>query len=458
MNRPPRSTEEGNYRPIDGPSPEDVGAPTAPPSAGHQRDAAGENPEQSEQAAESDRQRMIRQFVDDAGRIELPDGTPITANVVRDLDVTERTIAVTVDCSDVTPAVGNRIGNQLRGVGLAIDGIDHVRIEHAGRWGRGEKSTIDGAETVFAVAGAKGGSGKTALTVALAHALRQAGVDVGVFDADFQTPTVTDLLGINVQIAATAGGRPEPAEVQDTQVLGIDLVAGDRPLAWRGAMTHDVLDELLGSAAWNDREVLLVDLPSGLGEVSQRLFERIAVDGAVVVTTPAGVSVDHTERTLGLLDAYDVPVQAIVENLAGDEVIQSDDRPAGSLVEPAPGDPEVVSVPFDPGLQSGLETPPQVSETTETAIRRVVSAIESRVAAIRSTVPEDAVDLSGLPIELQETQAVLETAQETEDRPPLVVDGDDDIPALLADQFDCEVAVSVLGDDRHLLQPGGGAA
>ncbi|TKX83470.1 chromosome partitioning protein ParA, partial [Halorubrum sp. SS5] len=177
------------------------------------------------------------------------------------------------------------VGEQVRGAGLAIDGVDHVRIESPERSRVEGELSPEGVEHVLAVAGAKGGAGKSTVTIALARALRDAGLDVGVFNADFQAPDLTEYLGASDPVVSTPTGRPSPAYADGMRIVSIDLVSGDRPTAWRGAMTHDALADLLGEAVWGDLDVLLVDLPPGVGDVAHTVFSRVPVDGAVVVTT-----------------------------------------------------------------------------------------------------------------------------------------------------------------------------
>lgn len=439
---PPRPDVErrGNYRPIDGPIPG--------------IDDGARGPDGVCSGADDD--AIKRQFVDGARGIETPRGDPVAAGVLVDLAVEDGTVTATVDCSSLESSDASRVGNRMEGIGLAIEGVDHVRLESARTRRTDGRIAPNGVDAIVAIAGAKGGTGKSTLTLELASRLDAAGLEVGVFDADFQAPDLTELAGVEGPIVATAGGDPEPATVAGLQLVSIDLIAGDRPAAWRGAMTHDVLEDLLENAAWQDRDVLLVDLPPGQGAVAERLFQRVAVDGAVLVTTPAAASLRNVERTAGLLDACDVPVTAVVENMASGE-FRSGDRSVDDLLEVAPGQPRHVTVPFDPALQRrpidddrGLET------DTEAAMATLSDAVRDRLAAVAPTGHEDALDLSGLPADLQEKQAVLEVA--AADEPASLVVDAEDVPTVLADEFDGGVAVSDVGGGRRLVRAGGETA
>lgn len=437
----------GNYRPIDDPTFSSTPIDAAPNSAGDDGPTAAPDV--------SDEDRIRAGLVSEVRRIETPHGDLVSAEVLTDIDVGDGVVTVTVDASGLDAGTADRVTDQLLGAALAIEGVDHCRIESARRERAEGGLAPNGAEAVVAIAGAKGGVGKSTLTVALARRLRDAGLDVGIFDADFEAPAVSELLGVEGPVTTTATGNPAPAYTDGLQVVSLDLVAGDRPVAWRGAMAHDVLADLLGDAAWNDRDVLLVDLPPGVGEVAESVFSRMPLDGVVLATTPADVSLRSVERTAGLADAHEVPVAAVVENMAGEDGIRAGERTIGELLGTAPSDPPRVRIPFDPALQrpATVERSDLLPEA-EAGLEDLTGAVRTHLARVAEDVPDDAVDLSGLPERARERQAVLEFGTAPDGPRPLVV-GDDDLPALLEREFDAELGVADLESGRRLLRPGG---
>jgi ATP-binding protein involved in chromosome partitioning len=348
---------------------------------------------------------------------------------------------------------------------LAIDGVDHVRIESPERSRVEGELSPEGVDHVLAVAGAKGGAGKSTVTIALARALREAGLDVGVFDADFQAPDLTEYLGASDPVVSTPTGRPSPAYADGMRIVSIDLVSGDRPTAWRGAMTHDALADLLGEAVWGDLDVLLVDLPPGVGDVAHTVFSRVPVDGAVVVTTPSDVSVRNVTRSVGLLDAREVPVAAVVANKSrrgdaadgsGAEGGSPGDRDPADLVAEANGDPPLVSLPFDAALRdpAGFAFD-ALGDATAAGLDDLRDAVTAFLESAGPDVPDDAVDISGLPDRLREQQALIEAGAAPDGPRPLLVDrGDDRVGEALGDEF--AVDVRPVDDDRAVVRVEGG--
>ncbi|GAA0723934.1 ATP-binding protein involved in chromosome partitioning [Halorubrum trapanicum] len=425
-----------------------------------------------------DAERIQNRMVREIRSIDTPRGDPVSAEVLADLTVGDGVVTATLDAGGLAPAVATAVGEQVRGAGLAIEGVDHVRIDSPERSRVEGELSPEGVDRVLAVTGAKGGAGKSTVTIALARALREAGLDVGVFDADFQAPDLTEYLGASDPVVSTPTGRPSPAYADGMRIVSIDLVSGDRPTAWRGAMTHDALADLLGEAVWGDLDVLLVDLPPGVGDVGHTVFSRVPVDGAVAVTTSSDVSVRNVTRTIGLLDARDVPVAAVVENKAreseavGDDAAEggeeaggdgepeaetAGDRDPTDLVAEANGDPALVSLPFDAALRdpAGFEFD-ALADATATGLSDLRAAVTGFLDDAGSDVPEDAVDISGLPDRLREQQALIEAGAAPDGPRPLLVDrGDDRVGEALDDEF--AVDVEPVDDDRSVVRVEGDA-
>lgn len=397
-------------------------------------------------------------FVDVVRTIDTPIGDPVAAEMVTDIDIGDGILSVHLDLSTVDSDIANRVCDQITGVGLAFDGVQHVRLESAAQGRTGGEVTPGGADSIVAVCGAKGGVGKSTLTVALARSLTETGVDVGIFDADVETPDVSAFLGIEEPVTATPTGNPKPVRAEDIEVVGVDRVAGDRPTAWRGAMVHDVVADLLGNAAWSDRDVLLLDLPSGLGDVASTIFQRVPLDGALLVTTGTEASHRHTERTASLLEAHGVATAAIVENEVSDTGQESLAPSAvHRLVDLCNDDPAHVTVPFDPGFRQPKAIGTGViGRDAEVALKSLADILSAFLAEADQDLLDDAVDLSGLPKRFRERQAILEFASAPDGPRPLVSANADkgELVDLLADEFNREIPAIELDDGRQLVRPG----
>ncbi|SFB68135.1 ATP-binding protein involved in chromosome partitioning [Halobiforma haloterrestris] len=331
--------------------------------------------------------------VDPFRSIELPDGSdPVSKGIVRRIRANDGTVTVEVAIDGLGDDLAERIVEQIRGAALAMPEADHVRIQPL----RDPDKDVDlpTVDHVLAVASAKGGVGKTTVAVALARTLAARGLDVGLFDADIYGPNVPHLLeDVEGPVLTNGSGQPVPLETDDgLQVLSPGVVGGDAPTARRGAIAYGAVENLLGQGAWDERDVLIIDMPAGTDDVVGAALEHVPVDGAVFVTTPFDASVDDTHRTVDLFEENGVAPVAAVVNMNGFDCECCGER--NRLFED-PVDlavPAVHELPFDRDLQSN----PGGEEAPE-AVDDLADSVESFVDDVLEAVPEGALDLRGLP-------------------------------------------------------------
>lgn len=68
--------------------------------------------------------------------------------------------------------------------------------------------------------------------------------------------------------------------------------------------------------AWNDVDVMFIDMPPGTGDVPLTVFQSIKVDGIVIVTSPQELVSMIVEKAVHMADMMKVPVLGIVENMS----------------------------------------------------------------------------------------------------------------------------------------------
>lgn len=177
-------------------------------------------------------------------------------------------------------------------------------------------------ETRFmvAVASGKGGVGKSTVAANLALALRQLGHTVGLLDCDIYGPSQQMMMGIDEKPFLSQDGKIVPIERYGVRVMSIGfLMDADTPVIWRGPMIYKAIEQFLGDVAWGEQDFLVVDLPPGTGDAQLTLTQKVALSGAVIVTTPQDVALIDARKGLAMFQKVNVPLLGLIENMSGFE-------------------------------------------------------------------------------------------------------------------------------------------
>ncbi|MCB1508901.1 MAG: P-loop NTPase, partial [Hyphomicrobiaceae bacterium] len=145
---------------------------------------------------------------------------------------------------------------------------------------------LAGVAAVVAVASGKGGVGKSTTAANLAVAAAQMGLKVGLLDADIYGPSVPRLFGVSGPPEIVKGKKTVPPEAHGIKVMSMGLlVKEETPVAWRGPMVVSALSQMIGEIEWAPLDLLLIDMPPGTGDIQLSLAQRVALTGAVIVST-----------------------------------------------------------------------------------------------------------------------------------------------------------------------------
>lgn len=209
---------------------------------------------------------------------------------------------------------------------------------------------------IVAVMSGKGGVGKSFVTAGLARALARAGRRVGALDADLNGPTLARLLAAAGPLAVTAGAVEPVVGADGVRCVSMaHLLEDGKPLAfkgpesdafiWRGALEAAALRELLGDVAWGALDVLLVDLPPGIGRFHELADLLPAPPDVVTITIPTVESADAVRRALHAARDRGARLVGVIENMSGGAFAGD----AGDVLAREFAVPLLGRVPFGPG-------------------------------------------------------------------------------------------------------------
>ena len=190
---------------------------------------------------------------------------------------------------------------------------NRARANPAGSDGKG---SIAGVRNVIPVASGKGGVGKSTVSANLALALAAIGAKVGLMDADVYGPSIPHIMG------AARGPQQGGRGIIPVQAHGIPIISTgffirkDQAVVWRGPMLAKMVEQLTNQVEWGELDYLVIDLPPGTGDVQLSLCQRLALTGALVVTTPQPMAVNVAEKAIIMFQQLKTPLLGVVENMS----------------------------------------------------------------------------------------------------------------------------------------------
>jgi ATP-binding protein involved in chromosome partitioning len=258
---------------------------------------------------------------------------------------------------------------------------------------------LPGVRAVIAVASAKGGVGKSTVAVNLACAFASLGLKTGLLDCDVYGPSAPTLLGLGAaRPRMRADQKLEPLRAFGLHTMSIGyLVEIDAPMIWRGPMATSAVRQMLDDVAWDDLDLLVLDMPPGTGDIQLTIAQRLSLAGAVIVSTPQEVALADVRRGITMFEKTAVPILGVIENMAWleqDNGVKLHVFGQGGAEKTARafGAPFLGHIPIDLGLrESGDAGAPLVAARPDHPIsarfRDIASAALSNMAAAQKPAP-----------------------------------------------------------------------
>ncbi|MEA2076792.1 MAG: Mrp/NBP35 family ATP-binding protein [Candidatus Marinimicrobia bacterium] len=170
---------------------------------------------------------------------------------------------------------------------------------------------------VIAIASGKGGVGKSTVAANLALSLKEKGFSVGLLDLDLYGPSVPMMFGQHKPTESVSEEGILPAEKYGIQLMSLGFfLDSNSAVIWRGPLVIKAVDQLLNEVFWKQMDYLIIDLPPGTGDIQLSLVQKIALSGAIIVTTPQDLALADVKRGINMFEKVNVPILGIVENMS----------------------------------------------------------------------------------------------------------------------------------------------
>ena len=178
--------------------------------------------------------------------------------------------------------------------------------------------TLRRVKNIIGVFSAKGGVGKSEISLNLALSLANKGYVVGLLDADIYGPSQPVLLeASSEEIDVKDNKLLVPLNKNGIKFVSMGLIArGQKPVIWRGPMVSGAVMQLMSQTDWQELDYLIIDTPPGTGDVQLTLLQRLPLNGALVVTTPQEVSTSDTRKGIEMIKRLELPILGLIENMS----------------------------------------------------------------------------------------------------------------------------------------------
>ena len=179
--------------------------------------------------------------------------------------------------------------------------------------------TLRKIKNIVGVFSAKGGVGKSAISLQLALSLIDKGFTVGLLDADIYGPSQSLMLKAKpVKLKTLKDNQMiNPLEVRNLKFISMGLISDERtPLVARGPKVSGAVMQLFSKTNWGELDYLIVDTPPGTGDAQMTLLQRIPITTTLVVTTPQNVSISDCRRGIEMIKKFNKPITGLIENMS----------------------------------------------------------------------------------------------------------------------------------------------
>jgi septum site-determining protein MinD len=276
------------------------------------------------------------------------------------------------------------------------------------------------ATVVCAVAGGKGGVGRTTSAINLGAALEQYDYDTTVVDGDLSMSNMQLLLGLDVDrgVHSILAGEASVAEASVDLPGGLTVMPGERELDAYGDATTSAFPEII-EAIRGTADVIIVDTSARPGSETSAALE--VADVVLLVTTVDEPAVRNTATIRRLTERLDGEVAGALVTRVRD---RSDIEQAGELLEV----PVVGGIPAD---DDAVGDEPLMTKALDSDAAKAYGECADRFdSLVLQDVPHEDVELAFEDTWTTAGETAEATAEATDDEPteadPTAETDDDD--------------------------------
>lgn len=156
------------------------------------------------------------------------------------------------------------------------------------------------------------------VTSMLAVTMNRMGYHTAILDADVTGPSIPKAFGIKGKAASSELGLFPVKTKTGIDIMSVNLLLKNDtdPVVWRGPIIGNTVKQFWTDVIWGDVDFMFIDMPPGTGDVPLTVFQSIAVDGIIVVTSPQELVSMIVSKAVRMAEIMNIPIIGLVENMS----------------------------------------------------------------------------------------------------------------------------------------------
>ena len=248
----------------------------------------------------------------------------VSFGMVKNISVSDNTIDISLQINSENEELLNKLTSEIKtkfisigenNVNIHIQKPQNQPVQSASQQNPVNQQSIPGVKHIIAIASGKGGVGKSTIAINIAAALSKK-YKVGVLDLDIYGPSLPMLVDLHEQPEMTAEKKLIPLEKFNMRLMSFGFINSENaPAVWRGPMVSRMTQQFFEDVVWGELDFLILDLPPGTGDIQLTLVQKLALTGAVMVTTPQELALLDVKKGADMFGKVNTPVMGVIENM-----------------------------------------------------------------------------------------------------------------------------------------------
>ena len=239
----------------------------------------------------------------------------ISFGILKDVKIIENSVYISLSVKTDDENNKTRIENSIHDKIKNHFDFDEIKISFLTEHLNHTDKNKSGIKNIIAVSSCKGGVGKSTIALNIAIEISK-NHKVGLLDLDIYGPSLSTLINFSDQ-PKFDGNTIYPIEKYGLKLMSFGFINNENsPTIWRGPMVSRMTQQFFDNVDWGELDYLILDLPPGTGDIQLTLVQKIALDGAVIVTTPQQLSNIDVKKGSDMFAKVKTPIIGVIENMS----------------------------------------------------------------------------------------------------------------------------------------------